>query len=133
MLVEPAFLRQLAVDYFRGDLITLSSPGIATLAFISNVAKVLHMLLDDTDDTDVAIDGSYEDFQRVIEVNGENYHTHNKGICSKFQNDILSDLSKLSKILHDSLKGLMIGNMIKAIIKNLATPLQRTVAISLRD
>ncbi|KAL8607511.1 hypothetical protein ACOMHN_004480 [Nucella lapillus] len=45
------------VDHFEGDLITLSSPGMATIVvFKSNAAKVLHMLPDETDDIDAAID-----------------------------------------------------------------------------
>lgn len=77
------------------------------------------MLPDDTDDTDVATDKVAKKISREIgdiETDRENCHTHiNKDICSKFQSDTLRDLlSKLSKRLHNSLPGLMIGNMITA-------------------
>jgi len=48
---------QRLADYFRGDLIILSSPGIATvLAFKSSAANWLHMMPDDTDDIDMVVD-----------------------------------------------------------------------------
>lgn len=129
---------QKLVNYFRGDLIILSFPGIvAILASKSNAANLLHMMPDDTDDTDMAVDKVAKKISgeiRDIPIDRGNYHTINKNICSKFQSDTLSDLlSKINKRLHGSLPVLMIGNMITTIIKNLATPLKITLTVLLRD
>ena len=50
-------LVQQIVEKFGGDMITLSSPGIASmLAFKSGAAKVFHLMPDDTDDMSEAIE-----------------------------------------------------------------------------
>ena len=50
-------LVQQIVEKFGGDMITLSSPGIASmLAFNSGAAQVFHLMPDDTDDMSEAIE-----------------------------------------------------------------------------
>lgn len=128
-------------DHFGGELITLSSPGLATmLTFKSKTAELLHMLPDESDDINLAIDTVAKKISKEIkdiEIDKENYYTHiDKVICDKFQSDTLGELlSKVStqRLRPDSLQSMMIGNIVTSVVKNQATPLQITLALSLKD
>lgn len=94
-------LVQMLADYFRGDVLIPSSPGIAAIpSFKLNAANLLHRMPDDTDDTDMAVDIVARNIFgeiRDTEIDRKYYHNHiNKDICSRFQSDSLTDL--LSKI-----------------------------------
>ena len=131
-------LVQQIVEKFGGDMITLSSPGIASmLAFKSGVAKVFH-LPDDTDDMSEAIKKVAKTIKAEldsIETDRNYYHSHiDKDVCSKFQSNTLDDvLSKVSQKLKQSLPALLIGNIITSVVKNLATPLQLALAVLMKD
>lgn len=127
------------VEQFGGDLITLSSPGIASiLAFKSSAANSLHLVPDDEDEMSEAIEivakKIKEDISN-IEIDGNNYHSHiDRNICSKFESSTLTDIvSNVSTKLKHSLPALLIGNIVTAVVKNLATPLQIALAVLLRD
>jgi len=108
------------IEYFGGDMITLSSPGIASLlAFKSSAAKVFHTMPDDdTDDMSEAIEMVSKKIKSEIdsvEIDRNNYQSHvNKDVCSRFQSNT-------------------IGNITTSLVKNQATPLQIALAVFLRD
>lgn len=127
------------IETFGGDIIALSSPGIATiLAFKATAAKMFHMIPDDTDDMCDVIEKVSKKIKTEInniEVDKKNYHGHlDRDICSYFQSNTLNDiLSRISGKLNESLPSLLIGNIITSVVKSLATPLQIALAILLRD
>lgn len=122
-------------EQFRGDLINLSSPAIASrLAFKSSAVKILHGMYDDTNDTDSVIDKvakQTKDEMSNTKIDRNNYHSHiNSQNCSRFENDTLSDIfSKVGQKIDKSLPALLIGNSITSVMKNLAIPLQIALAV----
>lgn len=128
------------IEEFGGDVISLSSPGIATiLAFKATAAKLFHMIPDDTDDMCDMIEKVSKKIKTEInniEINRKNYYNHvDKDICFYFQSNTLTDiLSKISeKLKYGSLPSLLIGNIITSVVKSLATPLQIALAVELKD
>ena len=73
-------LVQQIVEKFGGDMITLSSPGIASmLAFKSGAAKVFRLMPDDTDDMSEAIEKVAKKIKAEldsIETDRNYYHSH---------------------------------------------------------
>ena len=132
-------LTQKVLEHFGGDLVVLSSPGMASIfAFQSYTAKILHLMPDDTDDIDRSIEKVAKQIKAEIadiETDRSNYHSHiSKDICSKFQSDTLCDvLSKVSQKLNQTLPALLIGTIVTSVVQNLATPLQIALAVLLRD
>lgn len=134
-------LTEKLVEHFKGDLIALSSPGMATiLAFQSTTAKLLHMVPDkEADDTEEAIKKVAKkiiDDIKEMPANRELYQCKlTMESCSQFQSDTLAKLLSAvnKKMNHQSLPSLLIGNIVTAISKNLATPIQLGLAILLRD
>ncbi len=127
------------VESFEGDMITLSSPGIASLlAFKSSAAKVFYTMSDGDDDVSEAIEVIAKKIKSEIgdmEIDRNNYLCHvNKDICARFQSNTLEDLlSKINPKMRQSLPALLIGNIITSLVKNQATPLQIALAVFLRD
>ncbi len=75
------------VESFEGDMITLSSPGIASLlAFKSSAAKVFYTMSDGDDDVSEAIEAIAKKIKSEIgdmEIDRSNYLCHvNKDICA---------------------------------------------------
>ncbi len=127
------------VESFEGDMITLSSPGIASLlAFKSSAAKVFYTMSDGDDYVSEAIEVIAKKIKSEIgdmEIDRNNYLCHvNKDICARFQSNTLEDLlSKINPKMRQSLPALLIGNIITPLVKNQATPLQIALAVFLRD
>ena len=133
------FLVTRLLQHFGDSLVALSSPGIATiLVFQSGAAKVLRIIPDQDDDTDIAI----AKLKKKIcqEVNGisldrHNYSAHldydNASKCAS--NTVLSLLSCLSPKLDNTLPAILIGNIITSILTNHSTQLQISLAVLLRE
>ena len=128
------------VEKFGGDMIALSSPGVASLLVIkSSASNALHIMPDDTDDQmNEAIEKVAKQIKTEInniEADRKNYYNHiDRDICSVFQSNTLDDiLSKVSQKLKQSLPALLIGNIVTSVVKNLATPLQIALVVFLRD
>ena len=126
------------VEKFGRDMILYHLQDILSLAFKSCAAKVFHVIPDDTDDMSEAIEKVAKKIKVEIdniETDRKNYHSHiDKDICSNFQSNTLDDvLSRVSQKQQQSLPALLISKIITSVVKNLATPLQVTLAVLLRD
>ena len=127
------------IKEFKGDVISLSSPGIATaLVFKATAGKMFQMILDDADDMYDMIEKVSKKIETEIsniEIDRKIYYNHvDRDVCLHFQSNTLNDLlSKINVKLDKSLPSLLIGNIVTSIIKNVATPLQITLAVHLRD
>ena len=127
------------IEHFAGDLLALSSPGIATIVtFKPNAAKALHIVSDETDYDDAAIEKVAKKIAKEIddiEIDRNSYQTHlNREMCSNHASDTVLDLlSRLGKKMSHTLPAIMIGNMITSTMKNLATPLQIGLTVLLHD
>ena len=109
------------VEKFGGDMITLSSPGVASLlVFTSSASNALHTMPDSTDDQmNEAIEKVAKQIKTEInniEADRINYYSHiDRDICSAFQSNTLGDvLSEVSQKLKQSLPALLIGNIVKS-------------------
>ena len=93
-----------SVEKFGGDMIYLSSPGVASiLVFKSSASNALHIMPDNTDDQmNEAIEKVAKQIKTEInniEADRKKYYSHiDREICSVFQSDTLDDiLSKVSQ------------------------------------
>ena len=127
------------IKEFKGDVISLSSPGIATaLVFKATAGKMFQMIPDDADDMYDIIEKVSKKIKTEIsniEIEKKTYYNRvDRDICLHFQSNTLNDLlSKINVKLDKSLPSLLIGNIVTSIIKNVPTPLQIALAVHLRD
>ena len=127
-------------DYYGTDIVTLSSPGTATLvAFKSTAAQLLKIIPDmGDDDTEQAIHRVKTKIckeTKAIPIDRKNYDIRidNDAASKAISKTLLDLLAKISPKLDHTLPALMIGSIISSTLQNYPTSLQLCMAILLRD
>ena len=126
-------------DHFKGDLITLNGPGIASIVMFKTHGAVSMKLTDDKED----------DSQNTIKKSGQNikfevkerkqtldsYQVHiDRYAAAECTSDYLSDILAAvdkNKLCKYSLPSLMVGNVVASQVNSQTTPLQIAFGILL--
>ena len=128
-------------NYFNGELLVLSSPGIASIiTFRSNTAHTLRIAKDDdnSDNIQKAISTISDEIKNECKSMVKDKTQYSIGIdkeqaANSVSQTVKSFLCAISPKLDDTLPSILIGNIITSVLNNTATDLQVALGVLLRD
>ena len=124
---------------FEGDLLVLSSPGIANIIIFRSKAPDLLRFVDDVeDDLDAAVakvSNKIVQEVKAIPMDKANYNTqiNSELAIENVSETVLDILANISTKLNKTLPSLLIGSIITSVLRNQPTNIQIALGILIRD
>lgn len=127
-------------NHFGESILVMSSPGIASIVVFRDEAPGLLKLVPDNDvnETDISISILKKEIVTEIKAKSSKKSTYdiriNKDTASEAASDtLLSLLAKISPKLENTLRAILIGNIVTGTLNNTPTALQIALGILLKD